>query len=761
VRHYTSDKKGVKKNDSLHGIIDPDKYYTLYGDASQQQYDAASARALYVKIERDRFYALFGDYATGLTVTELSRYSRNLNGFKSEMKGERFDFNVFVSDTNQSFVKDEIRGDGTSGLYRLSKKNLVMNSEAITIETRDRFRSEEIISSVALSRHIDYNIDYDAGTIYFKSPVYSRDENLNPVYIIVRYESFDPSDMSFTYGGRGAVRLLENKLELGATHIHEGKTGGEGDLIGIDAKFKLDDKTVLRAEFAATDTDFNGIKSSGNAYLAEVTRRSEKLEGKVYVREQESEFGLGQQIGSEAGTRKIGFNLMYRLNKKVSFSTEAFRQYNLTTDAVRDMAEVQARYNEKQYEVHGGLRHAKDTLENGDVNRSEQLTVGGSFRMLNDRLILRLKHDQSLFGNDENADYPTRTIIGADYKLNETAVLFIAQEFTQGENEDTQTTRIGMKASPWKGGGISSSLERQYTENGARLFSVNGLKQTWQITKKWSVDAGLDRSKTLKHPGNASFNTNVPATSGGGADFTAISLGAAYKEEKWSWAGRAELRESDGEDKIGIFTGAYGEVKEGLGLAAALQAFRTESSSGADKTSGNLRLGLAYRPLKTAWLVLNRFDYIFDKQKGSEFNFANWRIVNNLNANWKMNRKTQISLQYGAKYVNETIDDNDYSGYTDLIGIEWRYDIIKKWDLGLRGSALHSWKAGQFKYSAGASIGYNVVKNIWVSAGYNFAGFSDKDFSKADFTSKGPYVKFRMKFDQWSVKDAVKLVSGQ
>ncbi|MBI5233667.1 MAG: OmpA family protein, partial [Deltaproteobacteria bacterium] len=173
---YDSDKNGIKKNDSLHGVIDPDKYYTLYGDASQQQYEAASARALYLKIERDKFYALFGDFETGVTATELSRYSRNLNGLKSEMKGEKYDFNVFVSDTNQAFVKDEIRGDGTSGLYRLSRKNIVINSEAITIETRDRFRSEVIISSQPLGRHIDYNIDYDAGTIYFKSPVYSRDE---------------------------------------------------------------------------------------------------------------------------------------------------------------------------------------------------------------------------------------------------------------------------------------------------------------------------------------------------------------------------------------------------------------------------------------------------------------------------------------------------------------------------------------------------------------------------------------------------------
>jgi len=39
-------------------------------------------------------------------------------------------------------MRQEIRGDGTSGMYYLSRRDLVINSEEITIETRDRFRSE-------------------------------------------------------------------------------------------------------------------------------------------------------------------------------------------------------------------------------------------------------------------------------------------------------------------------------------------------------------------------------------------------------------------------------------------------------------------------------------------------------------------------------------------------------------------------------------------------------------------------------------------
>ena len=35
------------------------------------------------------------------------------------------------------------------------------------------------------------------------------------------------------------------------------------------------------------------------------------------------------------------------------------------------------------------------------------------------------------------------------------------------------------------------------------------------------------------------------------------------------------------------------------------------------------------------------------------------------------------------------------------------------------------------------------------------AGFEDEDFSAASYTALGPFAKFRMKFDQQSVRDMV------
>ena len=158
---------------------------------------------------------------------------------------------------------------------------------------------------------------------------------------------------------------------------------------------------------------------------------------------------------------------------------------------------------------------------------------------------------------------------------------------------------------------------------------------------------------------------------------------------------------------------------------------------------------------------MDRLDFKFDSTDGGGFDSDSRRIVNNLNLNFKPDHHLQLALQYGAKYVLETIDDDTYTGFTDLVGLEARYDITRHWDVGVRGSVLHSWNAGQMDYSTGASVGYAIVKNAWLSVGYNFTGFEDEDFSAGSYTAKGPFLQFRLKFDQQTVREMVDWFGGR
>ena len=59
---YDSDKPEESLGRAgLYSDIDPNEFYTLYGDGTGQSHDAASQEKLYLKLERGKFYALFGD----------------------------------------------------------------------------------------------------------------------------------------------------------------------------------------------------------------------------------------------------------------------------------------------------------------------------------------------------------------------------------------------------------------------------------------------------------------------------------------------------------------------------------------------------------------------------------------------------------------------------------------------------------------------------------------------------------------------------
>ena len=49
---------------------------------------------------------------------------------------------------------------------------------------------------------------------------------------------------------------------------------------------------------------------------------------------------------------------------------------------------------------------------------------------------------------------------------------------------------------------------------------------------------------------------------------------------------------------------------------------------------------------------------------------------------------------------------------------------------------LYSSNSNTLLYSAGPSVGVKLFKNLWLSTGYNFAGYDDNDFSAAGYTSR-------------------------
>jgi len=747
---YDTAKESVAGDNRVNQLIDPNTYYTIYGDNSRQRYDASSADKLYIKIEREQLYAMFGDMNTGLTVTELSRFDRNMTGFKSEFDNGKFAYTAFAAENNNNFIKDEIQGDGTSGLYSLSGKDIVINSDEIVLETRDRFRSEIILKTETMRRYLDYSIDYTDGTIYFRRPIASRDENFNPIYIVANYEVEAPVAGDITAGGRAAVQLKGGSVELGGTAVHDATYNNEGDLFGADARIDIDDKTEVKLEVATTDVTTGGQDLTGSAYTAEIVHGGDNLKARVYARQEDADFGLGQQSISQSGTRKFGVDSDYRVNQEIAVDATVYHEDNLVTDGKRNVAEANVIYNKRHYTLSAGGLVANDTDSQGNNNDSNLLLLGASRSLLDEMLKLRANAEIALDSKDANVDYPSRYIIGADYFITPKVNLFAENEWTVGSDQDTQMARAGVRSTPWTNAQVNSSINQETNENGIRSFATLGLTQGFPISKRWSGDVSFDQAKTIRHPGGTPFYKNVPIAQGtANDDFTAVSVGTTYQAATYTVNNRVEVRAAEQEDKYGMIVNWERNLKDGIGYSATTKLFKTNRDDGSELLDGDIRFSMAYRPLQSRWITLNRLDFVFDSSTDLlGMKTRQRKLIENLATNFLIDNRNQLAFNFGMKYVVDEFDSVEYSGITNLLGSEFRHDLSDKFDVGVHAHTYYSANSAVMEYSTGVSFGWNMTRNVWLSVGYNFEGFDDRDFSTAGYTASGPYIRFRMKFDQ-------------
>lgn len=750
---YDSAREKKDARDTLRGTIEPDRYYLLYGDGTEQRFEAASQSKLFLKIERRQFVALFGDFDTGFTVTELTRYNRSLSGLRADFGGERLQVSGFAARTDTGLVQDELQGDGTSGLYRLTRSPIVIGSDKLRLEIRDRFEITRVVEKRELSRFIDYDLDYERGTVFFKEPVPSRDAELNPVFIVADYEVRTGGEDQTSAGLRVATRLAGEKLEIGASAIHQGAQAGDTRIVGSDLTWRLTPETRVRAELARSQSDDPLRPDSSTAWLLEGKHASEHIEARAWARETETGFGVDQQLTADTGARGVGVDARYRFTEQVSVSGELQHQTILASDAQRLLASADVRMTREAYSAGVGVRHVADEDASGDERVSDQVFVTGSVDLWQDRVTLRGSHDASLGGRDESVDYPARSLIGLDYKLTTETTLFAEWEHAEGSQIETDITRVGVRTRPWERTQVKSSVSSQATEFGPRTFANFGLTQGFQWNDNWSFDLGVDQTNTLRGPDLEPLNPNAPLASGTMTeDFFAAFLGAQYRKELWQLTSRLEHRNSDTEERWSSTTGWYREPIEGHAMSVSLQAF---DSSGllADSTAAVGRLAWAFRPDSSRWIVFDRFELKYDERGDALSAYESQRIVNNLHANWQLDPALQLGLQYGVRYVSSTFEGEKYDGISDIAGFDLRRQLTRRFDLGAHAAVLHSWESDVMDYSVGLDLGTTLAKNVWISVGYNFAGFRDDDFSASRHTAQGPYINIRIKADQDTFKD--------
>ncbi len=773
-----TDKRRGDSDGDFRTEIDPNAYYTLYGDRSYQGYEAVSRYPLFIKLEKRQFQALFGDYVTGMNQTVLGAYQRRMSGLKTVYQGERFSVVAFLADTDQVFARDEIAADGTSGPYKLRSQPLIRQSEEVIVETRDRFRPDRVIDTRPMARYLDYDIDYRTGEVIFRAPVNATDAELNPNVIVVIYETTDGARREITAGGRAAARVAE-RVEIGVTGIVEG--GGEAGpdaqsvLVAIDMTADIAERTQLRAEYAVTDRDTLEGHVRSDAKLIEVIHQSEAVSSTAYFREDGAGFGLGQQSGATLATRRFGAIVSAVLSesddangKRTTISAEAdvYHEQNLSRGGSRTVTEALIRRDNQRLSLDGGMRFVDETVVGGE-KRTSILAIGGARRTFSDiGLSLIARHEQPLGDDNDSSLYPQRTLIGFDKVLTRWAAMTARHEIVGGENASGEATVIGVSLKPWAGADVRVEADQVTSDAGRRLGATVGVDQFVQFTPSWSASFGVARRARID--GDEAVDPIIVGSPTGPLDssaeseltrsegFTSAYTGLGYRTATRVASVRVEMRDTIASERYAAIFGGAQEVSQELSFATGGRFEYEGVEDGVDRRSAEIRLGMALRPRGEGVIVLNRLDLRLEEAVGESESF---KIINNLATNMMLTDATQVSGFWGVKYVRQTVNSSVYSGWTNLVGGEVRHDLSPRWDLGFSGAALVSANTGNVEYAFGPSVGFKPNENVWVSVGYNVEGFSDDDFEAAEFTRQGVYLKMRFKFDQDALRDLLDRIS--
>ena len=775
----TAKRRGVF-DEEVFDRIDPNAYYTLYGDQTVQDHEAESQYPFYVKLEKNTMQVLFGDFTTDLNDTELGRYSRRLTGVRALHEGERFSATVFASDTNQGFVQDEIASDGTSGPYQLSTAPIVRNSETIRVETRDRVRPDEILATRVLVQYTDYTLNYDTGELILRVPVDATDPNFNENVLVIDYETFSEAERNLTYGGRAAIRSEDGRVEAGVTHIHEEggeEAGAQAELTSVDVTMELSKFTDARVEYARSTTKpgLDGDdRQTGDAWLAEVLHQTDRYTLGGYVREEGAGFSLGQTTSNTESIRRMGATGSAIIYESVDEKTgqrvgrtlgaQAYREEAIETGSERTVGEILMQDSRTTLNTAVGLRFVNEASVEGP--RQSVLATGSVSKIFPDQgLTLSISRDQSL--NQDNGDeaslFPTRTLIGVDKQITSRAVVNLRHDAIEGTNADGQNTLVGLSLTPWAGARVTTGVNQVTQDSGERLSATVGVDQTIQLSQTWALSLGtanrhqitgnVDEVDPLADdavsPVSEAERSPLTLTEG----FSSAYAGLGYRDDSIAGSARLEWRNSaDTKRYAGIF-GAAREVTEDLSFAGAGRYQVEDTENGLLRKTFDARVASAYRPRGEGMVVLNRFDVRTDSEEQAGIrNVETWKLVNNLGINWQANERLQISAHHGVKYTDTELNSQEFTGLTHILGGELRYDITERADFGLHGFALHTGGDGTTQYAFGPSIGFNPMENAWISIGYNLTGFHDPDFEAAEYTNNGIFLKARFKFDQSSLE---------
>ncbi len=720
--------------------------YPILGDASSVRTVSASQHAVAARIERGFDWLAVGDVSTGDFAEGLSlaAYRRALSGGMARIATGPVSWRAFASVTSQSLEQEQIRGAGISGPYALGGA-AIPGTEQIVVEMRDRENPQRVLTRQVLVRFIDYQIDYQAGTLLFKRPVPAADATHNPVFLMVTYEGRGGGDQRLVGGVRASLDALGwsglhvDSLRLGVTAIHADEAGGAFDMTGVDVRLLRFNGFDLGGEVSYSHApDSSGVATS-------LTGSVDLLGGAAKLSASWMRIGNGfgnpSNVALRGGTEEFKAGGTFRVG-----STTLRAQHDFMASRSQDVSRRRTSLGVVQ-PVGKRLKleatQTMDSFENGtDGDRSQALEGKLAWTPL-DRLELWAEGRQQL-GSSGSLVRPNHLGAGAGVKLtDDVRVELRHRRVLLPADESYGVTNIGLKSDlgfgtqAWGSYQLAGGAGAQYNA------AIIGLNNRIAVGPSLTLNSIFERRFGLNDAEPGDPVRALPFlqdeedywSAGLGVEF--LPQGAPYRV-----TARGEYRDGDRLSTRLVTLAGDLAVNRSLAVLSRQEVLSTEQTLATGTETGRRVAslwGVAFRPIGSdAVNVLTKFSWLDEtnpRNRGVLTSLGQeQRLIGAAEVVWTPSRRIELAGRYALRRTEaDRLHDDGVTqrleSTADYLGT--RTSVILNPFLTFRadGRLLIERTSGTTRWDVAPALAVGLLDLLEVAVGYRFGDLRDPDFS--------------------------------
>ncbi|PSB03488.1 hypothetical protein [Merismopedia glauca] len=776
--------------------------YPVYGDSSTSERLARSQDSVFLRLERNRDYVMWGDYDTSefsRPSQQFSAISRQLHGFKGNYNFGNLQVTGLYGNNVQGFQRDTIAPDGTSGFYFLSRRLLLAGSEEVFIEVEELNRPGTVLERQRLTRDLDYQIDYDRGTLLFKQPILRTDVSSTGEVLVRKivstYQFENSGESANIIAGRvqyNFSRELDRESWLAASYFKENQGVRHFELSGADAKISLGANSHIIAEYAHSNNNLDSVGSvSGSAYRVEAqSQLSTGILARAYWRSAEAGFSNNATVSFVPGQTRYGADLTAKLSQSTNFRVQYDHEDNvgvaprplntfddlfnrgtsptpgsqLDNSLTTISAGIQQRFGATNLDVDLIHRNREDRLANNPLDSSSTQLRSRLTVPISNTLTFRAQNELSL-SSEKDIAYPDRTIFGLEWQAFPGVKLGLNHQFFSGEDaiEPITSFDITGERQIWENTKITARYSVISGFNGLTGQGAIGLNHIWKITPGLKLDLAYEHvfgdGFTRTGSGNRFIQPFAPgqsASSIGLESGDSYAIGLEYTDNPdFKASARYEHRSSSSGNNNVINANVAGKISPALTALFRYQQANSSNQalSGLGDTS-DLKLGLAYRdPNDDRFNALLRYQrrknpstipnsILLGSGTGYEDNTLAAEAI--YAPNWRWEFYGKYALRNSTTYL---ADDLVGKSTVSLAQLRATYRPGFKWDVVGEGRWIGQHSTGYSETAWLLEAGYYITPNLRLSAGYVFGRADDADFSGVR-SNGGPYLGLTLKVNE-------------